>query len=177
MKLQIKLRKGKKRANVIRMPLAKPTKPNQVWSIDFIFDRLENGRTLKVFNLVDDFSTICIGQIVDSSITGKRLVKFFSELDEKPTWVRCDNSPEFWSKAFQEWAYGNVKLDFIDPRKPTQNAYIESFNGKFRAECLNESLFFSMDHARELIACPLPTHSLLNSTDNRFLDVSFNYGD
>jgi putative transposase len=151
MKFQIKLRKGKKRANVIRMPLAKPTKPNQVWSMDFIFDRMENGRTLKVFNVVDDFSKICIGQIVDSSITGKRLVNFFSKLEEKPTWLRCDNGPEFWSRAFQQWAYENVKIDFIDPGKPTQNAFVESFNGKFRSECLNENMFFSLNHARELI--------------------------
>lgn len=151
MKLQIKLRRGKKRANVIRIPLAKPTRPNQVWSMDFIFDRLENGRTLKIFNVVDDFSKVCLGQIVNSSITGKSLVKFFSELEERPIWLRCDNGPEFWSKAFQEWAYENVKIDFIDPGKPTQNAFVESFNGKFRAECLNENLFFSVDHARELI--------------------------
>lgn len=151
MKLQIKLRKGKKRANVIRMPLAKPTKPNQVWSMDFIYDRMENGRTLKIFNVVDDFSKVCIGQIVDSSITGQRLASFFSGLKQRPMWLRCDNGPEFWSKAFQEWAFENVKIDFIDPGKPTQNAFVESFNGKFRSECLNENLFFNLDHARELI--------------------------
>jgi putative transposase len=151
MKLQIKLRKTKKRANVIRMPLAKPTRPNQVWSMDFIFDRLENGRTLKIFNVVDDFSKVCVGQIVNSSITGKSLVNFFTELSERPMWLRCDNGPEFWSKAFQEWAYEKIRIDFIDPGKPTQNAFVESFNGKFRAECLNENLFFSLDHAREFI--------------------------
>jgi len=151
MKFQIKLRKGKKKVNVIRMPLAKPNQRNQVWSMDFIFDRLENGRTLKVFNVVDDFSKVCVGQIVDSSITGDRLVKFFSSLEELPTWLRCDNGPEFWSKSFQAWVYDNIKIDFIDPGKPTQNAFVESFNGKFRSECLNENLFFSLDHAREVI--------------------------
>ena len=151
MRFQLKNRKGKKRANVIRMPLAKPTKPNQVWSMDFIFDRLENGRTLKVFKVVDDFSKVCIGQIVDSSITGDKLVKFFSELEELPTWLRCDNGPEFWSQSFQQWTFDQIKIDFIDPGKPTQNAFVESFNGKFRSECLNENLFFSFDHARELI--------------------------
>lgn len=151
MKLQIRFRPRRKKVNIMRVPIAKPTGPNQVWSMDFIHDRLENGRKLKIFNIVDDFSRVCLGQIVSDSITGKRLVQFFEELDEAPNVLRCDNGPEFWSRAFQGWAHGKVQIDFIQPGKPQQNAFIESFNGKFREQFLNESLFFSIDHARELV--------------------------
>lgn len=151
LKLQIKLRPRKKKINVIRIPIQKPSAPNQVWSMDFIHDRLENGRKLKILNIVDDFSRRCIGQIISSSITGKNLVTFFENLDILPIVLRCDNGPEFWSSAFQSWAHEKVKIDFIQPGKPQQNAFVESFNGKFRMQCLNENLFFTNDHAKEVI--------------------------
>ena len=150
-KLQIRYRPRRRKVSIMRSPIAKPTAPNQVWSMDFIHDRLENGRKLKVLNIVDDFSRVCVGQIVSDSITGKHLADFFEHLDQTPIAVRCDNGPEFWSRAFQGWAHDKVKIDFIQPGKPQQNAFVESFNGKFREQCLNESLFFSVDHARELI--------------------------
>lgn len=151
LKLQIRFRPRRKKVNVMRVPIAKPTAPNQVWSMDFIHDRLENGRKLKIFNIVDDFSRVCLGQIVSDSITGKKLVEFFEDLEETPRVLRCDNGPEFWSRAFQGWAHNKVQIDFIQPGKPQQNAFVESFNGKFRDQFLNESLFFSIDHARELV--------------------------
>ena len=152
MGLQLKKRKGKKKTgNVIRLPLAQPTAPNQVWSMDFVFDRLETGRALKVFNVVDDFSKVLVGQIVSNSIRGVDLVEFFDLLPVLPTWLRCDNGSEFWSNALQNWANGKVKFDFIAPGKPTQNAYVESFNGRFRDECLNENQFFSVEQARRII--------------------------
>lgn len=151
LKLQIKLRPRKKKINVIRIPIQKPTAPNQVWSMDFIHDRLENGRKLKILNVVDDFSRRCIGQIVSDSITGKHLVAFFDGLSVLPRVLRCDNGPEFWSRAFQAWSHDRVKIDFIQPGKPQQNAFVESFNGKFRMQCLNENLFFTIAHATELI--------------------------
>lgn len=151
LKLQIQFRPRRKKTSIVRVPIAKPTRPNEVWSMDFIHDRLENGRKLKVLNVVDDFSRRCVGQIVGDSITGKHLVQFFESLDVRPTALRCDNGPEFWSRAFQAWAQNNVKIDFIQPGKPQQNAFVESFNGKFREQCLNENLFFSVSHARELI--------------------------
>jgi putative transposase len=150
LRLQIKLRPKKKKGNVIRMPIAKPRAPNEVWSMDFIFDRLANGRALKILNVVDDFSRRCVGQIVASSITGKSLADFFSRMDILPRVLRCDNGPEFWSSAFQSWAQKKVMIDFIQPGKPQQNAFVESFNGKFREQFLNENLFFSIDHAKEL---------------------------
>lgn len=150
--LQLKRRKRlKKKSNVLRLPLAKAKRPNEVWSMDFVFDRLEGGRTIKIFNVVDDYSKAVIGQIVDSSIRGADLVRFFESLPTLPHWLRCDNGPEFWSCALQTWAEGKVKFDFIDPGKPTQNAYVESFNGKMRDECLNEHQFFTISQARALI--------------------------
>jgi putative transposase len=85
--------------------------------MDFIHDRLENGRKLKVLNVVDDFSRRCVGQIVADSITGNRLVEFFDSLGRIPQAIRCDNGPEFWSRAFQAWAHDKVKVDFIQPGK------------------------------------------------------------
>ena len=150
-KLQIRHRPRRKKANVVRIPIDKPSMPNQVWSMDFIHDRLENGRKVKVLNVVDDFSRVCVGQIVGDSITGRHLVEFFEGRDRVPAAIRCDNGPEFWSRAFQAWAHGNVTIDFIQPGKPQQNAFVESFNGKFREQCLNENIFFSLEHAREVI--------------------------
>lgn len=151
MGLQLKNRKKKKKSNVIRMPLPKASIENQIWSMDFIHDRLENGRKLKILNVVDDYTKICVGQIIADSITGEDLIQFFSCLKTLPFWIRCDNGPEFWSNSFQRWSNGKLNFDFIDPGKPTQNAYIESFNGRFRDECLNESLFFSIEHAEQII--------------------------
>lgn len=150
-KLQIRYRPRRKKANVVRVPIEKPSSPNQVWSMDFIHDRLENGRKVKVLNVVDDFTRVCVGQIVSDSITGHHLVRFFDELEKVPAVIRCDNGPEFWSRAFQAWAHNKVTIDFIQPGKPQQNAFVESFNGKFRGQCLNENIFFSLDHAREVI--------------------------
>ena len=150
-KLQIRYRPRRRKVSVMRAPIAKPIAPNQVWSMDFIHDSLENGRKVKVLNIVDDFSRVCVGQIVSDSITGRHLAEFFENLDRTPLVVRCDNGPEFWSRAFQSWAHERIKIDFIQPGKPQQNAFVESFNGKFREQCLNENIFFSMDHAREVI--------------------------
>lgn len=150
-RLQIRHRPRRKKGSVVRVPISKPTGPNQVWSMDFIHDRLENGRKLKTLNVVDDFSRVCVGQVVSDSITGRHLATFFDELERKPAVLRCDNGPEFWSRAFQGWAQDRVQIDFIQPGKPQQNAFVESFNGKFREQFLNENLFFSLDHARELV--------------------------
>lgn len=151
MGLQLKNRKKKKRSNVIRIPLPKASFENQIWSMDFIHDRLESGRKLKILNVVDDYTKICVGQMVASSITGEDLIKFFCGFKKLPFWIRCDNGPEFWANSFQRWADKKLHFDFIDPGKPTQNAYIESFNGRFRDECLNENLFYSVEHAEQLI--------------------------
>jgi putative transposase len=150
--LQLKYRKGKKRINVVRLPRPKPTKPNEVWSIDFVHDRLENGRRLKILTTIDDFTKATAGLYVDTSITGHHLVRWFDTLKTLPKRIRCDNGPEFWSKAFLGWAEHNkIEIEFIDPGKPNQNAFIESFNARFRDECLNENIFFDPNHARGIV--------------------------
>jgi putative transposase len=148
LELQLKNRKGKKRASVLRIPHPVPTASNEVWSIDFVHDRLENGRKLKILTTVDDYSKESPGLLVDTSITGEKLARWFDDFKILPKRIRCDNGPEFWSKAFLGWAERRgVEIDFIDPGKPNQNAFIESFNSRFRDECLNENLFFDRDHA------------------------------
>ena len=149
--LQIRRRKKGKKGSVIRIPIPIPQMANEVWSMDFVHDRLYDGRKLKILNIVDDFTRVCVGQIVSTSITGDELVRFFSGLKRLPRFLRCDNGPEFWSKSFQAWAFGKLKINFIAPGKPQQNAFVESFNGKFRDECLNMHEFYSVGYARELI--------------------------
>jgi putative transposase len=130
--------------------------PNQSWSMDFVSDGFVNGRRLRCLNIVDDFTKECLAIEVDTSLPGRRVVSVLERLAEcrgLPQSVTVDNGPEFVSRALDEWAYRQkLRLQFIEPGKPQQNAYIESFNGKFRDECLNEHWFLSMRHAREVIA-------------------------
>lgn len=150
--LQLKNRKGKKRVKVIRIPRPAPTKANEVWSIDFMHDRFEDGRKMKILTTVDNHSKKTPGLLADTSITGARLVRWFDALEVLPKRIRCDNGPEFWSKDFLEWAEKRgIEIEFIEPGKPNQNAFIESFNSRLRDECLNENLFFDMEHARRLL--------------------------
>jgi len=123
--------------------------------MDFMGDSLADGRTFRTFNLVDDYSREAPIIVVDQSLPGERIVR---ELDAVvavrgvPEMIVMDNGPEFAGKALDAWAYQRgVKLHFIRPGKPVENAYIESFNGKFRDECLNEHWFVTLDHAREVI--------------------------
>ena len=119
--------------------------------MDFVSDQLSNGRRFRVLNVVDDFSREMVGQLVAVSITGSQVARFLSELFEgrgKPRKIVCDNGTEFTSKAMFFWSQeSGVKLGFIQPGKPTQNAFVESLNGKFRNECLNRHWFRSLDEA------------------------------
>ncbi len=155
LKLSLKRRSRKKFKSAPRIPLPAPTAANQCWSMDFVHDALYNGRKLKSLNIVDDYTRECVAIETDSSLGGKRVVRVLERLKEikgLPMAIRSDNGPEFTSKAVDEWAFKNgVKLDFIDPGKPTQNAYVESFNGKFRNECLNEHWFMNLKDAQEII--------------------------
>lgn len=133
----------KKRKKLIRPRLVKavPTAPNQRWSMDFVSDQLANGRCFSVLNVVDGDSRELVGQLVSVSISGQQVGRYLSELIEsrgKPNSIVCDNGPEYTSKAMFFWSQETgVKLDFIQPGKPTQNAFVESLNGKLRNECLN----------------------------------------
>ena len=127
-----------------------PDAVNQRWSIDFVSDQLANGHRFRVLNIVDDYSRECVSQIVDFSISGQRLAREFDRLTRQlPKTIVCDNGPEFTSKAMFFWAKRTgVKLHFIEPGKPTQNAFVESFNGKFREYCLNLNWFAGLEDAR-----------------------------
>ena len=149
-------RKRRKRAALgRRVELAPAEAVNDRWSMDFVGDSLADGRTFRTLNIVDDCSREAPAIIVDQSIPGERVVRELDELVEVrgvPKMIVTDNGPEFAGKALDAWAYRRgVKLHFIRPGKPVENAYVESFNGKFRDECLNEHWFTSLDHARDVI--------------------------
>ncbi|MAY70083.1 MAG: IS3 family transposase [Halomonas sp.] len=152
--LQVRTRRRKRLVRP-RAPMPCPDRPNQRWSMDFVSDQLASGRRFRVLNIVDDFSRECVGQLVDTSISGRRLARFLDELAQQrslPASIVCDNGPELTSKAMFFWARERkVTLAFIQPGKPTQNAFIESFNGKFRDGCLNQHWFLSLADARHEI--------------------------
>jgi putative transposase len=128
---------------------------NQRWSMDFVRDTLQNGRAFRAFTVVDDFTRECPVIEVDTSLTGERIVRVLDRLAETrglPATLVCDNGPEFRGHVLDQWAATRgVTLHFIEPGKPVQNAYIESFNGRLRDECLNSSWFTGLDDARVTI--------------------------
>ncbi len=152
--LQVRTKRRKKLTRP-RVPMPVPNATNQRWSVDFMSDQLANGRRFRVLNIVDDFTRECVLQVVDFSISGQRLANEldrFSESRKLPRTLVCDNGPEFTSKAMFFWSRRTgAKLHFIQPGKPTQNAFIESFNGKFREYCLNLNWFASLEDARHTI--------------------------
>ena len=146
--LQVR-RKRRKKLIRPRIPMALPTEKNERWSVDFVSDQLATGRRFRVFNIIDDFTRECVGQLVDTSISGKRLVRFLDTLGQLPEKIVCDNGPELTCQAMLFWSEErSVKLQFIQPGKPTQNAFVESFNGKFREYCLDMHWFRNLDEAR-----------------------------
>jgi len=152
--LQVRTKKRKKLVRP-RVPMVVPVKANERWSLDFVSDQLACGRRFRILNIVDDFSRESIGQLVDFSISGLRVARFLSDLGQYrslPKTLVCDNGTEFTSKAMFFWAKETrTKLHFIQPGKPTQNAFVESFNGKFRDGCLNQHWFKSLTDARQEI--------------------------
>lgn len=149
--LQVRTKRRKKLSRP-RQCMEVPTRVNKRWSMDFVSDQLANGRRFRVLNVVDDFSREMIGQLVSVSISGRQVARFIDQLCEargKPGKVVCDNGTEFTSKAMFFWSKeSGVSLGFIQPGKPTQNAFVESLNGKFRNECLNRHWFRTLDEAR-----------------------------
>jgi len=179
--LMVRRRKRKRIVGIDRLQKVIATAPNQSWSMDFVSDGFVDGRRLRCLNIVDDFTRECLAIEVDTSLPGRRVVSVLERLAEfrgLPQSVTVDNGPEFISKALDEWAYRQqLQLRFIAPGKPTQNAYVESFNGKFRDECLNEHWFLSMRHARDVIARwrqeyneERPHSSLDDQTPNEFAE-------
>lgn len=135
--------------------LAPPSQPNERWSMDFTSDQLSNGRRFRTFNVVDDCTRESLAIHVARSIPGWLVVVVLTALVQKrgkPPVIVCDNGPEFTGRALEIWAEENgVKIHFIQPGKPVQNCFVESFNGRFRDECLNEHWFTSIDDARQII--------------------------
>jgi hypothetical protein len=131
-------------------------KANARWSLDFVHDQFANGRRFRILNIVDDVTRECLAAIPDTSISGKRVARELETLMTrrgKPGMIVSDNGTELTSNAILAWcAEHRIEWHYIAPGKPMQNGYIESFNGRMRDELLNESLFFGLDHARQLIA-------------------------
>jgi len=154
--LGVDQRKRKKRVYREGEPLVLPRSPNEVWSMDFVMDSFSNARRIKCLTIVDDFTKQSVDIVADRSITGQYVTRVLDRIGQfwgLPKAIRTDQGPEFTSKALDQWAYRNgVQLKLIQPGKPTQNAYIESFNGKFRDECLNDHWFSTLAEARALIA-------------------------
>ena len=154
--LGVRKRRRRKGIMVERQPLLLPEAPNHTWSMDFVMDALANGRRIKCLTIVDDFTKECLDIPVAAGISGPQVARTLDAIAAfrgYPQAIRTDQGPEFTSKALDQWAYHNgVELKLIQPGKPMQNGYIESFNGKFRDECLNEHWFRDLAHARELIS-------------------------
>jgi len=135
--------------------LAPATRSNERWSLDFVLDVLDDGRRFRILTVVDDFSRRCLAIEIDTSLGGRRVVQVLQRLIEArgaPDMLVTDNGPEFISRIVDAWAYSHgIELHFIEPGKPNQNAYVESFNGRLRDECLNEHWFISLGHARQTI--------------------------
>lgn len=153
--LAVRRRKRKRIGLVERKPLPKPMMANQSWSMDFVSDGLADGRRIRCLNIVDDCTRECLTIELDTSLTGSRVKAVMQRLADTrglPRSITVDHGPEFEGQVLDSWAYeAGVQLSFIRPGKPNENAYIESFNGKFRDECLNEHWFVTMAQARRII--------------------------
>jgi putative transposase len=154
-RLQVRRRRRKKVPVTDRQPLVKPQRPNEVWSADFVFDRTADGRVLKCLTIVDDATTEAVAVVPARAFGGlpvTRTLDRLAALRGLPGVLRTDNALEFCGRAMVTWAHDRgVTLRLIEPGKPTQNAYIESFNGRLRDECLNEHWFTSVAHAQAVI--------------------------
>lgn len=154
--LSVRRRRGRKRATGTRSPLAVPERPGQRWSLDFLQDGFGEVRRLRIFAVIDDFTRECLALVADTSIGGERVSR---ELDAvirlygKPETIVSDNGTELTSRAVLNWQKERgIGWHYIQPGKPQQNAFIESFNARLRDECLNEEVFDSLAHARRILA-------------------------
>jgi putative transposase len=151
------LRKKRRRKGAAgaRVVLPSPQRTNERWSMDFVTDSIVTGRRFPALTIVDDFSRECPAIVVDTSLGGRRVVAVLDRLAETrglPEVITIDNGTEFTGRALDEWAYRRgVKLNFIRPGKPIENAFAESFIGRLRDECLNTNWFINLAHARHVI--------------------------
>jgi len=156
MKLNIRRRAKKRLPERIKQPLLVATAPNETWSIDFMCDSLTDGRKFRLLNVIDDFNRESLAIEVDTSLPSLRVIRVLETLITergKPTNIRTDNGPEFISHRLQQWCEDNtITLQYIQPGKPMQNAYIERKNGSIRRELLNAYLFYSLTEVRTMSA-------------------------
>ena len=149
-------KRARKKLKRARVPASSPLHPNVRWSMDFVSDAIATGRKFRTLNVVDDCSREALAMEVDFSLPALRVVRVLDRIGGErgyPSSIVVDNGPEFISTALGEWSEKHgVELEFIQPGKPTQNCYVESFNGRFRDECLNENWFTSLADARRIIA-------------------------
>lgn len=154
LKLNLRRRTKKRIPTRNPVPLYVPDRPNEVWSADFMSDALYNGTRLRTFNVIDDFNREILAIEIDTSLPSERLVRVFEQIKEQrelPKMLRTDNGPEFLGAAFVDWCEDNgVHIDYIEPGKPNQNAFIERFNKSYRAEVLDTWMFRNLSEVREL---------------------------
>ncbi len=154
--LTVRRRKGRKRAVGARAPAPVLALPNQRWSLDFVHDQMATGRRFRILNIVDDVTRECLRAVLDTSISGKRVVRELADLIAErgaPKMIVSDNGTELTSNAVLAWSGdAGVEWHYIAPGKPTQNGFVESFNGRMRDELLNETLFFTVRQARSILA-------------------------
>ena len=179
-----KRKNKKKRAKHVRHTSPIAEYPHHIWTMDFMHDRLRGGRKIRILNILDIFSRKCVGSYVDFGINSEKVVDYLKSKKRYyaiPKYIRVDNGSEFTSKNLDQWAYENqVEISFIEPGKPTQNGFIESFNGRMRDECLRCSHFISLTDAREVVEKWRkdynkfrPNSSLNNDAPNTFLERYF----
>jgi putative transposase len=154
-RLSVRKRRRKKLVMLDRPVLTEAIRPNEVWSIEFVMDALASGRRIRCLTVVNDFTRECLDIAVDYGFSGgyvTNVLDHIAQFTGLPSAIRTDQGSEFTSRAMDRWAYGKgIDLKLITAGKPTQNAYIESFNGKFRDECPNDHHFNNLAHARALI--------------------------
>jgi putative transposase len=155
-RLQVRRRGGRKRALGTRAPMSLPQAPNQRWSLDFVSDTLSDSHRFRILAVVDDYSRECLCLVADTSLSGVRVVRELDAIIAKrgrPAMCVSDNGTELTSIAVLRWCQeSQIDWHYIAPGKPTQNAFIESFNGRLRDELLNETLFRSLAHARAVLS-------------------------
>ena len=152
--LEVRKNTRKKRASLPRLPLPVAEAPSMRWSMDFMADKLSNGKRFRILTVIDHFDRSCPVLFADHSIGARKVIEALEstifEGKPLPKAITIDNGPEFTGKVLDTWAYAHgIHLDFIRPGKPTENGYIESFNGRLRDELLNTEIFFSLQEARE----------------------------
>jgi len=153
--LAVKRRRGRRRAIGTRAPIVVPQEMNQRWSLDFVSDQLGNGRRFRLLNVIDDFNSECLAAIPDFSLSGLRVIRELEAIIAMrgtPAMIVSDNGTELTSNAVLRWAADQgIEWHYIAPGKPMQNAFVESFNGRLRDECLNEHVFVTLAEARRII--------------------------